>query len=115
MCKTLKEKVLGDGKGGDDEMEQMLMGDAYHVTLFKRGKQEAAGETERLATFLNPTNAAIRRLQLEKSLSTLKVSTLDEPDYNLIVCTNFKTMSTIPVKPMIGTAGPSLLLYKSCI
>ena len=88
MCKTLKEKVLGDGTGGADEMEQMLMGDAYHVTLFKRGKQEAAGETERLATVPEPLpmyKDQVKVAALRKAFQHVAgLNFWDEPDYNFV-------------------------------
>jgi tau tubulin kinase len=85
MCKTLKEKVLGDGNG-TDEMEQMLMGDAYHVTLFKREKQEAAGE--RPATVPEPLpmhKDQIKVAALRKAFQHVAgLKFWDKPDYALV-------------------------------
>jgi len=87
MCHKLKEKVLGDANGNDD-MDQLLMGDAYHVTLFKRAKQEDSGEKERLSTVPDPLamhKDQVKVAALRKAFKHLAgLQFWEKPDYELI-------------------------------
>jgi serine/threonine protein kinase len=87
MCRTLKETIHGDG-GKPDETEQMLMGDEYHVTLFRNAQKTAAGETNRLHPVPEPLALSKDTLKvdaLRKAFGHLAaLNFLDKPDYALI-------------------------------
>jgi hypothetical protein len=87
MCQRIKEIVHGEGGNSNDETEQLLMGDEYHVAKYRSEQKQAAGDDrpielpEPLAMSKDENKVNLLRKAF-RHLAGLRF--WDKPDYDLV-------------------------------